>query len=341
MLFEDDNLPVPEIPAELAQRHKAFYGRDTPFRAAARLQQSLWRARQAAPAGLPFDPESIPHLSSRLALKLGQSPLAESQNFLCPHVLVEAARDVVYAERGALVDERRLATNPLSSSALTYNLGAFLKLHPDIAQRFIETLFPGHEGEISLIRFEHSPARGDRALTADGTAFDVAFYIRRTNGQRTFIGMEVKFTESMLEPEAEHRVRYDELASSSGLYRNPFATALRRSPLQQLFREHLLAQAMVDRGLVDDALFVLLAPELNRDVQSAAACYRSFLAHRLGKVAFMNLGLRRAIDAIRTSGAHDYAARLHDRYGSFVEVRRAVADFLANQPTDPAPTSAA
>lgn len=333
MLFLDDAQPLPLIPAELGRRHSAHYRLDTPFRAAARLQQSLWRARQPASDGLPFDPDKLTHLTGRLAAKLAKSPLRESRNFLDPDVLIETARDVVYAERGALMDEARLANNLISSSALTYNLGAFLKLHREVAHRFVEELFPGHAGQIGLILFEHSPARGDPALTADGTAYDLAFYIRRPDGSRTFIGIEVKFTEAMSEPEAEHRIRYDELANSSGLYRNPDAPALRKAPIQQLVREHLLAQAMVDAGLVDDAIFVLVAPELNLDVQRAAACYRTFLAHQPGKVSFLNVGLRRAIEAVRTAGAPEYADKLHDRYCDFTPVRRAVSEFLAATPS--------
>lgn len=332
MLFVDDAQPLPEIPADLARRHQAYYRLDTPFRAAARLQQKLWRDRHPIPEGLPFDPDQVPHLTGRLANRLAKSPLCDSWNFLDPGVLIETARDVIYAERGALMDETRLATNPLSSSALTYNLGAFLKLHPNIARSFVQHLFPGHAGDITLFLFEHSPARGDVTLTGDGTAFDIGIYLRRPDGTRTFIGIEVKFTEDMANVASEHRALYDELAHSSGLFRNPDAPALRQSPLQQLWREHLLCQTMVDRGLIDDALFVVLAPELNTNAQRAAACYRTFLARRPGKVAFLNLGLNRAIDAIRTAGAPDYAGQLADRYASFVEVRRAVAEHLGLAP---------
>jgi hypothetical protein len=329
MLFLDDAQPLPTIPADLARRHRTHYRLDTPFRAAARLQQALWLARQPLPEYPPFDPDQIPHLTARLGAKLATDDICKSRNFMASDVLVQTARELAYAERGALMDERRLLTNPISSSALTFNIGAFLKLNQDVARRFIEAIFPGHAGQISLILFEHNPARGDPTLTADGSAFDLAIYLRRPDGTRTFIGIEVKFTEGMTEPEAEHRPRYDEIAGSSGLYRNPDAPALHKAPIQQIFREHLLCQAMVDAGLVDDALFVLLAPELNTDVQRAAACYRTFLAHTPGSVAFMSLGLNRAIQAIREAGGIAYADRLHDRYGSFIDVRQAVADHLA------------
>lgn len=338
MLFVDDAQPLPNIPADLARRHRAHYRLDTPFRAAARLQQALWLARQPLPEYPPFDPEQVPHLTARLGAKLATNEICKSRNFLTPAVLVQTARELVYAERGALMDERRVLTNPISSSALAYNVGSFLKLNLDVAHRFIECIFPGHAGQISLILFEHNPARGDPALTGDGSAFDLAIYLRRPDGTRTFIGIEFKFTEAMSEPVAENRPRYDEIATSSGLYRDPNATALRKAPIQQIFREHLLAQAMVDAGLVDDALFVLLAPEHNSDAQGAARCYRTLLAHTPGKVAFMRLGLNRAIQAIGEAGAANYAERLHDRYGSFIEVRRAVSEFQAERPSPSAET---
>jgi hypothetical protein len=338
MLFVDDAQPLPTIPADLARRHRAHYRLDTPFRSVCRLQQAMWLARQPLPEYPPFDPDQVPHLTARLGAKLATDDICKSRNFLTPDVLVQTARELVYAERGALMDERRLLTNPISSSALTFNIGAFLKLNQDVAHRFIEGVFPGHAGQISLILFEHNPARGDPALTADGSAFDLAVYLRRPDGTRTFVGFEFKLSESMNEPTAEHRPRYDEIAASSGLYRNPDAPALRKAPIQQLFREHLLAQSMVDAGLVDDALYVLVAPELNTDVQRAAACYRTFLAHTPGKVAFMSLGLNRAIKAIREAGGITYADQLHDRYGSFIDVREAVMEFQAERASSSAAT---
>jgi len=49
----------------------------------------------------------------------------------------------------------------------------------------------------------------------------------------------------MREPEAKLLPCYDELSEASGLFVEP---ALRSSPLQQLWREYLLAQSMIDNG---------------------------------------------------------------------------------------------
>jgi len=81
----------------------------------------------------------------------------------------------------------------------------------------------------------------------------------------------------MREPVSELRPRYDELSEASGLYVDPGAAALRTSPLQQFWREHLLAQSMIDNGLYNEGYFVTIAPTLNYHVQEAAEMYRMHL----------------------------------------------------------------
>jgi hypothetical protein len=59
-------------------------------------------------------------------------------------------------------------------------------------------------------------------------------------------------SESMREPVPELKPRYVELSDASGLFTEPAAAALRANPLQQLLRQHLLAQSMIDNGLYDE-----------------------------------------------------------------------------------------
>jgi hypothetical protein len=70
----------------------------------------------------------------------------------------------------------------------------------------------------------------------------------------------------MREPAPEMRPRYDELSDGSGLFIDSAARELRTNPLQQLWREHLLAQSMIDQGLYDEGYFVTVGPTLNYHV---------------------------------------------------------------------------
>ena len=87
----------------------------------------------------------------------------------------------------------------------------------------------------------------------------------------------------MREPVPELKPRYDELSDASGLFTDPAAVALRSNPLQQLWREHLLAQSMIGNGLYDEGYLVMIAPALNYHVQDARRGLSSALARAGGR----------------------------------------------------------
>jgi hypothetical protein len=115
----------------------------------------------------------------------------------------------------------------------------------------------------------------------------------------------------------EPRPPYDELTEARGLFVGPAAAALRTNPLQQLWREHLLAQSMIDNGLYDEGYLVVIAPALNFHVQDATEAYQAQLREpEDGKVRFVNLTLEDVIEAIRL-GDQAHAEALHRRYCDF------------------------
>ena len=121
----------------------------------------------------------------------------------------------------------------------------------------------------------------------------------------------------MREPMPELKPRYDELSDASGLFVDPAAAALRTNPLQQVWREHLLAQSMIDSGLYDEGYLVTIAPALNYHVQDAADAYHAHLREpEDGKVRFVNLALEDVIETIRLSD-QAHAEALHRRYCDF------------------------
>jgi hypothetical protein len=305
---------LPLIPERLLRQAHVFERYDSRFRAAARLLQALWRERRGLPAGHYTNAASA---RRRLGSRLATDAARDGANFLSPEIFGQARCDLAYREPGALVNAERLWSNLLSSMPLTFNLLSPLKVDKKLARRVFAELAPGIAKEINHIQMEHSPGRGDAAFTADGTAFDAFANARGPDGAKTFIAIEVKYSESMTEPEARLRPRYHELSRSSGLYNAPDDEALRKNPLQGFWRTHMLAQSAVDAGLFDAGVFMLIAPRQNRDVQRAARAYAKRLAAAPGKVVFVNVELEDAIDAIRSAGAPDLAADLFERYVDF------------------------
>jgi hypothetical protein len=231
-----------------------------------------------------------------------------------------------------LIDAERLWSNMLSSMPLAFNLLAPLKLDKKLGRRVFAQLASGVVKDVNHIQMEHSPGRGDTTFTGDGSAFDAFVSARGTDGAKNFIAIETKYSESMNEADARLRPRYHELSRSSGLYADPDDEALRKAPLGGLWRLHMLSQSMVEAGLYDNGVFMLIAPRQNRDVQRAAHDYAKRLSNDPTKVAFINVELEEAIDAIRKAGAPDLAAALRERYTDFGPVHDLVRQACLTTP---------
>jgi len=338
-----DDKPItqlPIVPRAVLAKHRVLEEFDTRFRSCARLLQSLWRQRQLLPIGTFMSNSGRRRtIGSLISTAAGH----EGRNFVNPEIAEVARLETAYQEPGALIDRTRLLCNLLSSMPLAFNAFAIMRRDRDLAARVLRALVPGVDIKvISDVLFEHSPGRQDPTLTGDRSAFDVAFVYERTDGERGLIAIEVKYSETCAEPAPpELNPRYSDLAHSSGLYKSPDHAALRVNPLQQLFREHLLAQAAVMRGDYAEATFVLIAPRLNHLVQNSASLYAAFLNQPVtGQVPFVNVHLEQLVDAYGWAGAHDHALALHERYldwGKVDEVVRAAVK--AKAPTWAAPAT--
>jgi PD-(D/E)XK nuclease superfamily protein len=305
---------LPLIPANVLKKHCVHEPLDTRFRSAARLLQALWREDQDLPIG-SYVNEDGKHrkLGSRISEAAGRA----GGNFLTPEIAHTARREAAYREIGALIYADRLATNLLSSMPLAFNLLAPWGRSLERASGYLIELLPAFTGAARQLLFEHSPGRGNPKFTADYTAFDALIRYSDGQGRNGFVAFEIKYSESMREPMPELKPRHAELSESSGLFTEPAAAALRANPLQQLWREHLLAQSMIDNGLYDEGYFVTIAPALNYHVQDAAAAYQIHLCPPAdNKVRFVNVTLEDVIEVIRLSDpAH--ADALHHRYCNF------------------------
>jgi hypothetical protein len=273
---------LPLIPADVLKKHRVHEPFDPRFRSAARLLQALWREDRALPiGGYVGEDGKRRKLGSRISEAVGRV----GGNFLTPEIAHIARRETAYREIGAMIDAERLATNLLSSMPLTFNLLAPWVHALERASGYLIELLPAFTGTARQLLFEHSPGRGNPKFTADYTAFD-AMIRYSVQGRNGFVAFELKYSESMREPMPEPKLRYAELSDASGLFTDPAAVALRTNPLQQLWREHLLAQSMIDNGLYGEGFLVVIAPALNYHVQDAAEAYQArFVSPKTGRSA--------------------------------------------------------
>jgi hypothetical protein len=308
--LNEERLPL--IPSELLNQHTVNEPGDTRFRASARLLQSLWRADRKLPIG--------PHVAEdgtvrELGSRLTRQDAKKGANFLSSDLARLARFESVYREPGAIIEQDRLWANMLSSQALCFNLFGDLKHDREKASRAFRSMWPEFIHTVDDVLFEHSPGRGAGRFTADGTAFDVVILGKTPDGRRSFVAIEVKYTESMTEPPAPHRSRYDELSDACGVFKAARSLCLRTMPLQQLWREHLLTRTMVREGLYDVGLFVVVHPERNQQAREAVSAYRKQLVSESPlECGFTSTTIEELLAARRAEGDVDFADAFHARY---------------------------
>lgn len=311
-----DPLPVvPLLPDELLRKHHVHEPMDHRFRSAARLLQAMWRQDRE----LPIGHYRVDGKRKKLGSRISNTAARAGANFMMPAIAGLVRRELCYREPAALIDEGRLYGNLLSSMPLAFNVFGLLKLDLAFASRVLGDLFPDLAGaQVRAVLFEHSPGRGNPALTGDHSAFDVLLRYEKPNGTKGFVAIEVKYSESCQEPVPAIRPRYDDLAEVSGLFIEPRKPALKANPYQQLYREHLLAQAMLMRADADEGRFVVIAPQLNTLVTTAVAGYQAELKPAgEDQVGFASITLEDTIVALAMAGEEQYAARLYRRYCDF------------------------
>jgi hypothetical protein len=320
---------LPIVPFTALRRHRVHEPFDHRFRACARVLQSLWREEKGLPVGSYTRPTGeTRRLGSMITEKAGET----GANFLLPEIARLARREVAYREPRSFIQERRLWCNLLSSTPLTFNAFGPLKLDAKLATRMLQALFPSlADARVQAVLFEHSPGRGDPGLTADYTAFDVVLIYARRDGAKGFVAFEVKYAESIIDPQSELNPRYGELGPAAGLHTNPDAQLLTCGSLQQFYRQHILAQAMLIRGDYAEGTFVILAPALNTPVQTAIGRYADQLKEPMaGKVGFASITLEQFIEELRQCGHRAYAKLLTHRYLDWSRVDEVIEQVIAD-----------
>lgn len=329
--MDADPLTVaPLVPEEVLRRHGCVIASDSRFRSATRLLAALWRESQNLPVGFittSVNASPAKRSKRRKALPIGShlstAAARAGATFLDPAIATLARQSLLFRESGAMWSEDRLWANLLSSQALTINLLAPMALDFGVATAVWQRLLPGFVHEVTGLRFEHSPGRFQDAYFGDGTAFDAIVECITPDGEVAVVTIEVKFVEDMLGPAASPRVRYDETAFQSGLFIDPDRAILRRPGFEQLRREHVMSQLMLDNGLAGQARFVLIGPRLNRRVAQTAELYAKELVDPSGasphddgraRVGFIPLTMEAVVEALAEAGAQDFARAFWVRY---------------------------
>lgn len=312
-----------KLPVDILAKHHVLVHGDNVFQSRARLLQALWREHRGFPIGEYERRPGVP-LGSMLPSTFAT---ASGANLLTANTLAAARREVgaKQAGSGQHIAESRLWCNLLSSQPLAFNLFAELEVDLDLATRVLRRLWPDRVARVTRIAFEYSPGRGSPTYTCDKTAFDVYVEHATPGGGRGFVGIEVKYHEALGDAPAKHRSRYDEVTRAMGCFKSGRMSDLGREPLEQIWRDHMLAGSMLLDAAArwETGLYVFLHPGDNGQCCAAVQLYRNHLSDTR---TFDAVTLEAVVGAIEAETDAAWIRDVRDRYLGWEKIQRALAE---------------
>ncbi len=262
-------------------------GRDdamTAFKRRARWQQAWWRESRGLAPGSHLSGK--PRLVRPNGSKLDPSdPGSAGANFLNQAICAAVQARLDAPQPHQTLDCKRLAYDLLSSMPMCFNLFGELCDKPDRRQSAVAELWPDLAAESTALDFEWSPGRRDPSFLGDRTAFDAAIHLD-TPGGRGVIGIETKYHEHAIKerkPTADgpnpRLPRYEAVTETSEIFVPGWRERILGTPLQQLWRDHLLVLAMLQHpsGQWAFGRYVLVYPQANTSFAAAAEAYAECL----------------------------------------------------------------
>lgn len=259
------------------EKYQAYYSQDSKFSRYGRLLQSKWRQEKGYPIAKKNGENYYGNfIKSDYAKK-------EKVNFLTENIRNLVVEELDKAkDTKALIQEDRMWGNLLSSQPLCFNLFGELRFDRNLATIFFKNLFPERVDEVTKVLFEHSPCRGNNNFTGDRSAFDVFIEYKSNEGKNGFIGIEVKYAETLKEGAGKvdatyqkHEKEYLKIANfqTADIFKQESFENLKKSPLFQIWRDHLLSISLLKNNLYEEGFFVFLFPKANEECYNGVQRY--------------------------------------------------------------------
>lgn len=263
--------------------------------------------------------------------------------------LTDNIREIVRAEvfedtsnEGRVFGLPRLVENLLNSQALCFNLFGEMKFamargdrkngtelatqvfaHSNILPNYVASRI----SEVSRIEFEYSPGRRCKDYTDDGTAFDVFVEFSTPLNEYSFLGIEVKYHEHMRDQtkRSERRINhYTNKANEKNIFQQDAEgkySAFMKSPIEQMWRDHLLANALALKGTQErqyaNGYYMFLYPKDNGCCRDAIDKYTGLLK---SKDTFIPVHLEKFVSALRDCTDAPWVQLFQERYLNFDRV---------------------
>jgi hypothetical protein len=179
--------------------------------------------------------------------------------------------------------DTRLYWDMLRSEHIPFNLFLPLREEPALLAAWVHKVTGERPKGGLRVEVEFAP-KPKSAYLDDNTSFDAFVQYEREGGGLGGVGVEVKYTEGEYGYGKQERERmfaedsrYHQVHARCGMYTEGSIASLRTKRFKQVWRNHLLGEAMVQRGDVTRFTSVLLFPEGNEHFVEATAAYPTLM----------------------------------------------------------------
>ena len=298
----------------LRVKFETNYNDKTDFASNARLLQSIWRTEK----GFKFDKSE--KYGNYLNLDFAKETGA---NFLTENIFDLVKQEVKNKHKdGKVIKEPRIWNNLLSSQPLAFNIFGELKLDLKLATLVFQDLYPERKiKNISVIEFEYSPGRKNIKYTGDSSAFDVFVVYENESMEKCFFGIEVKYAEDLKDKPAKYKEAYGEISKVSELFNMSLLDNLKKKPIQQIWRDHLLVLSMFLKN--DDYKtgdFIYLYPSENLNCKSGIEQYK-LTFNNSNENYFKPLTLEKFVKTIKLFSSENWIEEFEYRYLKFDKIK--------------------
>lgn len=229
------------------------YGGDNAFKRRARLHQSRFRVEQLGV-----------HAYRDFGNRLVTADALAGGNFYTAWPGLLNAVTERYEAR-----DTRLYWDMLRSEHMPFNLFVPLRDEHTLVEAWVHRVTGERPCRVLQLDVEFAPAP-KKAYLDDSTSFDVFVRYEREDGGLGGVGVEVKYTEGEYPYGKQERLRmfsddspYHRVHDRSEMYLEGVVPELRTERFKQVWRNHLLGEAMVQRDELARFTSVLLFPEGN------------------------------------------------------------------------------
>ncbi len=217
---------------------------DSGFKHRMRLHQGWWRTFV-----LCQEPGKNPINNNAKVCNTIEEGESTFKNFLSPNIIkaIKLTLDNWEESNPGKIEEKRLFNNLLSSQPLCFNFFGELKIDKAFALQVLKPYLPDIT-EVEDVMFEYGPKE---RYTNDNSAFDVAIEVK-SGDKSGLIGMECKYTDSFSADEYD-KPEYRDIFFNSDVFEETYECFI-SSRFNQLFRNQLIAEALVQNGKYDHVI---------------------------------------------------------------------------------------